>query len=231
MVRILMASLVAASLTGAAAAAESKEIADPKGAAGDATVKTTQTDPAKAEDRGWFSRLNPFSPLVDPEAKKKTDPNPPPEGTLPQDVAGAAVAPEASQTQQEKAEGQATMPVLNGILFSERLVIAIVSDAIAKTGDLVDGYRIISITEDTVVAAKQGGRYIMTTRRPQAQLDTPAQAAPRKPTDPAAPGSDPESPSSGPAQTADKTGVGPPGPDTGASESIQAASDEAEQKP
>ena len=167
-IRILMASLVAASLTGAAAAAESKDAADSKDAVDDATVKTTQTAPAKAEDDNWFSRLNPFSPLVNPGEEKKADPDPPPEGTVPDAMAGSVAAPEASQTQEDKAEGQATMPVLNGILFSERLVIAIVSDAIAKTGDLVDGYRITSITEDTVVAAKQGDQYIMTTRRPQA---------------------------------------------------------------
>jgi len=221
-----MASLVAASLAGAAAAAESKDAADSKGAANDDAAKTAQTTPAKAEDRGWFSRPNPFSPLVDPDEEKKTDPDPLPDGT-----AGAAATPEASRTQEDEAEDPSTMPVLNGILFSERLVIAIVSDAIAKTGDLVDGYRITSITQDTVVAAKEGKRYIMTTRRPQAQLDAPAQAAPRKPADPAGPSADRKTPSSGPAQTADKTRVGPPGPDTGASESIQAAPDEAEQQP
>ena len=221
-----MAGLVAASLTGAAAAAESKDAADSNDAANDDAAKTAQTTPAKAEDRSWFSRVNPFSPLVDPEEEKKTDLDPLPEGTP-----GAPATPEAPQTQEDEAEDPSTIPVLNGILFSERLVIAIVSDAIAKTGDLVDGYRITSITEDAVVSTKEGKRYIMTTRRPQAQLDTPGQTAPEKPTDPAAPSANRKTPLSGPAQTADKTGAGSPGPVMGASESIQAALDEAVQKP
>jgi len=95
-------------------------------------------------------------------------------------VAGAATSPETPQVPKDEAEGaaQSAVPVLNGILFSDRLVIAIVSDAIAKTGDLLDGYRITSITRDTVVAEKQGRRHIMTTRRPQAQLDMPPPAVP-----------------------------------------------------
>ncbi|KPK47568.1 MAG: hypothetical protein AMK72_08300 [Planctomycetes bacterium SM23_25] len=222
---MLIATLVAASLTGVAAAAEpSKDAAD---------TPAVETAPAAKEDRGWFSRVNPFSPLVDSAATKKTEPGLLPEGTLPEGVAGAAASPETPQVPKDEAEGaaQSAVPVLNGILFSDRLVIAIVSDAIAKTGDLLDGYRITSITRDTVVAEKQGRRHIMTTRRPQAQLDMPPPAVPGGAAAPAVTCPDDETPSSALPQTADNTPAGPHVPATGASESTQAAPDGAEQTP
>ncbi len=226
MVRMLMATLVAASLTGAAAAANSNDDADDE--------TTGKTAEAKAEDRGWFSRANPFSPLVNPEApKKKTETDPSPEATSPEAAPEGTVAGQVPQTPRDEAGGaaQSTVPVLNGILFSDRLVIAIVSDAIAKTGDLLDGYRITSINRDTVVAEKDGKRYIMTTRRPQAQLDMPPQAVPERAAATAATGADAETPSSPPSQTADSTKAGTQTPAKGASEPTQTAPDGAERTP
>jgi len=213
---MLMAALLAASLTGvAAAAANSKDAAD-KSAAGTPTTK--------GEDRGWFSRVNPFSPLINPEAmKKKTEPATLPEGTSPKAAPEGTVVAEGSQTPKDEAEGEAqpTVPVLNGILFSDRLVIAIVSDAIAKTGDLLDGYCITSITRDTVVVEKEGQPYIMTTRQPIAQLDAPPQAAGEGATRATAPGPDRETLSSPSPKTADNTDAGPHAPAKGASEPTQ----------
>ena len=226
MIRTLMATLLAASLTGVAAAAANSEDTADQPAAGTATTKV--------EDRGWFSRVNPFSPLINPEAMtKKTDPVVPPEGTSPGAAPDGTVAAEGSQTPKDEAEGEAqpTVPVLNGILFSDRLVIAIVSDAIAKTGDLLDGYRITSITRDTVVAEKEGQPYIMTTRRPMAQLNAPPQAAGKGATRATAPGPDRETLLSPLLKTADKTDAGPHAPAKGASEPTQPTPQGAERTP
>ncbi len=219
-----MAALLAASLTGAAAAAANSKDAADKSAAGAAATK--------GEDRGWFSRVNPFSPLISPEEmNKKTEPATPPEGASPEATPEGTVAAEVSQTPKDEAEGgaQPTVPVLNGILFSDRLVIAIVSDAIAKTGDLLDGYRITSITQDTVVAEKEGRPYIMTTRRPIAQLDAPPQAAGEGATRATAPGLDYKTPSSPSPEMADKNKAGATA--KGASEPTQATPQGAEQTP
>jgi hypothetical protein len=212
MTRTLTAVLVAASLTAAVAA-------DPTDADDKAAAKAAQT---KQEDRGWFSRVNPFSPLGNPGAAT-TEPDPPPDGTVPDAVAGAATGSEASPA--PKDEAQSTVPVLNGILFCDHLVIAIISDAIAKTGDLLNGYRITSITHDTVLAEKDGRQHIMTTRRPQAQLDVPRGTVPGKATKPAAPDNRGKTPSSASPKTADTTGAGPHAPAMGVSESVQAAPD------
>jgi len=142
MTRTLTAVLVAASLTTAIAA-------DPTDDDDEAAAKAAQT---KQEDRGWFSRINPFSPLGNP-GEATTEPGPTPDGTVPDAVAGAATGSEASPAPKDEDEAQSTVPVLNGILFCDHLVIAIISDAIAKTGDLLDGYRItlslIHISEPT----------------------------------------------------------------------------------
>jgi len=220
--RTLMAALVATSLVGVAAAAEATDAAD---------EATDQTTPTKAEDRGWFSRLNPFSPLIKPQGPEQTEPDTPAEGTVPETVAPTPVAPEASEAPKSEAEDRSTVPVLNGILFSRHLVIAIVSDAIAKTGDLVDGYRVTTITQDTVVAEKAGKRYIMTTRRPEAQLDVPPQPVPDKATDLTAPIPNHETPSSAASENADDTGAGSQGPDRGTSGQTRPALNEAEQTP
>lgn len=224
MIRMLMATLLAASLTGVAAAA-----ANSKDAAGQSAAGTPTT---KVEDRGWFSRVNPFSPLINPEAMtKKTDPVVPPGGTSPGAAPEGTVAAEVSQRPKAEGEAPPTVPVLNGILFSDRLVIAIVSDAIAKTGDLLDGYRIASITRDTVMVEKEGRPYIMTTRRPMAQLNAPPQAAGKGATRATAPGPDRETLSSPSLQTADKTDAGPHAPAKGASEPTQPTPQGAERTP
>jgi len=218
---MLMATLLAASLTGVAAAA-----ANSKDAAGTPTTK--------GEDRGWFSRVNPFSPLINPEAmNKKTEPVVPPEGTSPGAAPEGTVATGVSRTPKDEAEGEAqpAVPVLNGILFSDRLVIAIVSDAIAKTGDLLDGYRITSITRDTVMVEKEGQPYIMTTRRSMAQLNAPPQAAGKGATRATAPGPDRETLSSPSPETVDNADAGPHAPAKGASEPTQPTPQGAERTP
>ena len=216
MTRTLTAVLVAASLTTAIAA-------DPTADDDEAAAKAAQT---KQEDRGWFSRINPFSPLGNP-GEATTEPGPTPDGTVPDAVAGAATGSEASPAPKDEDEAQSTVPVLNGILFCDHLVIAIISDAIAKTGDLLNGYRITSITHDTVLAEKDGRQHIMTTRRPQAQLDVPRGTVPGKAAKPAAPDNRGKTPSSESPKTADSTGAGPHAPAMGASESVQAAPDRA----
>ena len=205
----------------------------PAAPAAAAPVITPETE---AKDRGWFSRVNPFSPLINPEAMKKTSGDVLPEDVKPSGTPDAATPKAASPATQ--AQPAPEIPKLNGVLFSEHMVIAIVNDTIVKIGDLVDGYRITSIGRDTVEAQKGRVRFRMTTRRPQAEAETPipsqAEAEPPIPSQavqpaPASPAEKTQSSFAPP--TADNPGVDESKPDSTGTRPASAATEGGEQAP
>jgi len=161
MARSFLALVLVASLAAAAAApkdtpAAGKDVPDAKGA------------PA-AKDQKWFSSSNPFAPLANPEPPKEKPAPASDEGT-PRPESPRVAAPYAASPAAPAAPSAApAMPKLNGILSSVRMTVAIVDDTLVKVGDEVGGMRIKSISVDTVLAEKEGARYVMTTRRPAAQ--------------------------------------------------------------
>jgi len=192
--RELLAAALAAGLV-CTAATDSKE----PPAAG------TPAGQPKAEEKkaGWFSRTNPFAPLVGtPEAKPAAPESAAPAETTPPTEAPKPAAPAAPAETAPKTAPET--PRLNGILFSNRLAVAVVNDTIVKVNDQVAGYRVTSIGPDLLVAEKNGVRYVMTPRQPTAQVQAAPPASPPAPAGAAAEPPKDQTQSSGPAQTADK---------------------------
>jgi hypothetical protein len=225
-----MAAIAAGCLMGAGSAAAQDAAKDtPKDAAKDAAKDTSTgastdaakqdaaaAEAAKASGKGvnWFSRGNPFAPLTPTEKPKEPEPDiPEPD---PDEVGPKTIVPAGPPAVVKAAEPAPVMPKLNGVLFSDRLTVAIVDDALVQAGDAVGSYRIVSIDRDTVLAEKEGQRYVMTTRQPAARLVLAAAAAPRPASAEAAPPSPavvqappPQTQLSGPPDSADKPRTGP----------------------
>jgi hypothetical protein len=196
MARSLLALVLVMGLAGTSAAAgkdapaAGKDVPDAKGA-------------PSGKDQKWFASPNPFAPLASPESPKEK-PAAADEGTprmesprIPVPYVAAPAAPAAPST-------APAAPKLNGILFSARLIVAIVDDTLVKIDDEVGGLRIKSITVDTVLAEKEGTRYVMTTRRPNAQALPEAPAEKSAAAEPAKPAPGGETGLSLRPETADK---------------------------
>lgn len=231
--RLLAATVVVANLAGAAwaATADAKDAspdatAAPAAPAAPAAAAPASTPETEAKDRGWFSRVNPFSPLINPEAMKRTPGDVSPEDIRPPETPDATT-PTKAAAPATQAQPAPEIPKLNGVLFSERMVVAIVNDTIVKVGDLVNGYRITSIGRDTVEAEKGRVRFRMTTRRPQAEAETPTPAT----AEPASATPAEKTQSSIPPQTADKPGVDESTPGSEGTRPASAATEGCEQAP
>ncbi|PIV64135.1 MAG: hypothetical protein COS11_03760 [bacterium (Candidatus Ratteibacteria) CG01_land_8_20_14_3_00_40_19] len=48
---------------------------------------------------------------------------------------------------------------LSGIVWKEKKLLALIDDYIVKTGDIIDGYMVLEITENKVVLEKDGKEY------------------------------------------------------------------------
>ena len=146
----------------------------PAAVPGDESLQTQPGQPAAkpgdpnktAADKGpagWFSRINPFAPIVRLEETQKPEPEP---------TAAPAPLAEPSKAAAAARAAEPPRPVLlklNGILFSTRMPVALINDGIVGVGDAVEGYRIASIGPDLVTAEKQGVRYVLTPRCPTAR--------------------------------------------------------------
>ncbi len=243
-----MAAIAAGCLMGAGSAAAQDAAKDaPKDAAKDtATGASTDAakqdaaaaEAAKASGKGvnWFSRGNPFAPLTPTEKPKEPEPDiPEPD---PDEVGPKIVVPAGPPAVAKAAEPVPVMPKLNGVLFSDRLTVAIVDDALVKAGDVVGLYRIVSIDRDTVLAEKEGQRYVMTTRQPAAHLVLASAAAP-KPAAAEAAAPPPAAVQAPPVQTqlskppdfADKAPAGPAGEKAADNPASEGPATEGEGKP
>jgi len=181
----------------------------PDAAVDPAAQTDAATEAAKASGLGtsWFSRGNPFAPLVTAEKPKD------PEGAevlAPEDRAMKAAAPAGAPVAPATPVAAPAVPKLNGILCSGGLALAIVDDSICKVGDEVRSYRILSITPEGVLAEKEGKRYVMTTRQPSAQA-VAAPVVPPPPEAPPAAETGEKTGLSGPPESADKPPAGPAG--------------------
>ncbi|MBE3069989.1 MAG: hypothetical protein IMZ66_07110 [Planctomycetes bacterium] len=174
----------------------------------DEEAEKAAAEAAKASGMGvsWFSRGNPFAPLVTTEKPKESDA----EVLGPDERVPKAAAPEVAAVASATAAQAPVMPKLNGILCSGGLALAIVDDSICKVGDEVAGYRILSITPEGVLAEKEGKRYTMSTRQPQAQA-VAAPVVPPPPAGPPAAAAGEKTELSGPAESADKPPAGASG--------------------
>jgi hypothetical protein len=187
-----------------------------QGASKDAAKQDAAAEAAKAsgKDVNWFSRGNPFAPLTPTEKPKEPELEMP--APDPAEVGPKTVVPAGPPAVAKAPEPAPAMPKLNGVLFSDRLTVAIVDDTLVKAGDVVGLYRIVSIDRDTVLAEKEGQRYVMTTRQPAAQpvlvpAAAPQPAAAEAPPPPPAAVQAPQvqTQSSGPPDSADKPKTGP----------------------
>lgn len=171
----------------------------------DAATGAAAAEAAKASGMGvnWFSRGNPFAPLVTTEKPKESETEVP----GPDEGAPKATGPAAPAAAPATPAPAPVVPKLNGILCSGGLALAIVDDSICRVGDEVKSYRILSITSEGVLAEKEGKRYVMSTRQPLAQA-VAAPVVPPPPAGPPAAEAGDKTESSESPQSADKTPAG-----------------------